>query len=222
MSKMPKIKAIIFDMDGVIVDTEPLNDKHMAVFLQRYNITVTENFFERFRGTSSTTIWSSIIEEFKLTQPIDMLIADSRKSYLEYLKRSPEFKITRGLKSLLQRLRTAGFTLAVASSAYKKRVEITLSRFNIDKMFEVVISADDVKQSKPDPQIYLLTAQLLQLHPNQCVVIEDATNGVLAAKNAGMKVIGYQGMPHNTQDLSMANVVIKKFQDITPLFLEQL
>lgn len=209
------LKAVIFDMDGVLVDTEPLNDRHKTVYLKRMGIDITPNFFESLRGVRIREFWERIISEYGLKDDIDFLMEDSKMDYLQFLKSLKDFNLIPGINSLINRLESSGLKLAVASSAFKLRVETILEMFNIKNKFRVVISGDDVKKGKPHPEIYLLTAKKLQVGTGDCVVIEDSENGVVAAKSAGMKVVGFKGMSHNTQDLSRADLLISNFGELT-------
>lgn len=214
------IQAVIFDMDGVIVDSEPLFDSFLVEYCQKLGVPLTQAHLEMYRGKTSRNQWTDIVNEFSLVQSVDELIIDARKSYLHYITQKP-IKPIPGIVALLRRL-SSKFKLVLASSASPHRIALFLEKTKVAKFFKEIVSADDVLKGKPAPDIFLLAAKKVRVEPQECVVIEDALNGVQAAKNAGMKIIGYQGMQHNTQDLSMANAIIKKFQEITPAFLNHL
>lgn len=216
------MKAVIFDMDGVLIDTEPLNDIHMVKFLKKIGITIDYDYLQKFRGVHAKYIWGHIIKEFNLTTPIDELIADVRKSYIEYLTSLNKLESVEGVIQFIEKLKKQNVKLAVASSAYHKRIDILLKICKLKDFFDVVVSGDHVQHGKPDPEIYLKTAKLLEEDPKDCIVFEDATNGILAAKAAGMKVIGYKSVDNNQQDLSQADKIINSFKDATPSVLEDL
>lgn len=215
------MKAVIFDMDGVLIDTEPLNDLHMVKFLKKLGVEASSDYLQRFRGTHAKYAWSHIIKEFNLTIPIDELIANVRASYLEYLT-SLDLEPIEGIIPFLKRLKKDKITLAVASSAYHKRIHTLLRICKLKSFFDVIMSGDHVQHGKPDPEIYVKTAQLLKREPKDCIVFEDAASGVLAAKAAGMKVIGYKGANHNKQDLSGADIVITTFRSANLSLLREL
>ncbi|MEK7092736.1 MAG: HAD family phosphatase [Patescibacteria group bacterium] len=181
-------------------------------------IEVNHDYLQQFRGTHAKDVWNQIAKDFKLTTPVDELIASVRTSYLQYLI-SLDLKPIKGIIPFLKKLKKEKITLAVASSAYHKRIDTLLKVCKLKGFFDVIVSGDHVQHGKPDPEIYLKTAQLLQRDPKDCIVFEDATSGILAAKSAGMKVIGYKGGDHNTQDLSQADKIIKSFTKITPSIL---
>lgn len=218
------MKAVIFDMDGVLIDTEPLNDLHTVEYLKNLGIKSSDKalceYLQKFRGAHAKYTWAQIIKDFNLTTPIDELITDVRMSYIRYLS-SLNLKPTTGITLFLKKLKKEKFTLAVASSAYHKRIYMLLDVCRLREYFDVVVSGDHVQHSKPDPEIYLKTAELLKKNPGECVVFEDAVNGLLAAKAAGMKVIGYQS-GRNEQDLSQADVIINSFKKINPSVVKNL
>lgn len=213
--------AVIFDMDGVLIDTEPLNDQHMVAYLKKYGIEVTHDYFQDFRGTTAQHLWTHLIKKYNLKTPIDELIADVRKSYINYLSSLNTLKPITGIPRLLKTIMNEKIPMAVASSAYKKRLHMLLDSCKLTSFFPIIVSGDDIHHSKPHPEIYLKTANLLQISPNLCIVFEDATNGVIAGKTAGMKVVGFKSK-HSKQDLSKADIVVSNFEDITPSILKNL
>lgn len=208
------LKAVIFDMDGVLVDTEPLADLHFSKFLkEKFSIKVEPEFFQRFRGSTSKHFWEIIIEEFDLDISADEIITEARPRYLDFLKKS-NLKTISGVKELIENLLKVNIKIAVASSASTNRIKTILEIIKLSDKFEIIISADDIKNSKPHPEIYLIAAKTLGVDSKDCIAIEDATNGVKSAKEAGMKVIAYKDPSHNIQDLSEADLIIRNFAEL--------
>ena len=118
------------------------------------------------------------------------------------------------MRELLALLSQSKVKIALASSASKKRIHTILDMFNITHYFSVITSTHDVENSKPNPEIFLITAKKLHINPKSCLVIEDSTHGVSAAKNAGMKCIGFANIPYNTQDLSKADIIVHSIGEI--------
>ncbi len=215
------MKAVIFDMDGVIVDSEPIFEQHFRSFLIKIGISQPELMSINLKGVGARTTSALLIETFKLEYEVEELVILSREGYLEYLKSLEKLPTIPGVAALIKQLNSNGYRLALASSASAKRIDLFLTKLRLKKYFPVVVCGDDVRQGKPAPDIFLLAAQKLGLQPKDCVVIEDAENGVLAAKSAGMKCIAYAGSAHNTDDLSAADLITKDFRAITKALKHQ-
>ncbi|HVA10930.1 MAG TPA: HAD family phosphatase [Candidatus Dormibacteraeota bacterium] len=206
--------TIIFDMDGVIVDSEPLHIAHLHGYLRKIGVVEPESFSQSLKGVSARDSWQLLIENFNLEQDIETLIEDARRSYVDYLESLAALPVIPGAIQLVKALHSKGYRLALGSSAAPKRIELFLHKLKLQKYFEKVVSGDDVKRSKPAPDIFLKAAELMKVKPSNCVVIEDANNGVVAAHAAGMKCIAYAGSVHNTDDLAQADVIIKDFEPL--------
>jgi HAD superfamily hydrolase (TIGR01509 family) len=213
--------AVIFDMDGVIVDTEPISDKFYAKFIRDLGAEPPADF-RRFQGMNARSFWEILAAELSLKHEIEDLMHKGSEGYLEFINSIPDLKTIYGVADLIARLSDAGIRLALASSGNSRRVDSILEKTDLRKMFPVVVHGQDVVHGKPAPDIFLLAAQRLGVVPAECVVIEDSTHGILAANAAGMKSIGFAGLPHNKQDLSGADAVISDFAEVTPVFLEAL
>jgi beta-phosphoglucomutase family hydrolase len=215
------IKAVIFDMDGVLVDTEPLSDIHMHKHFKKLGLKVPFNYFEQFRGITTPEFWRIIVKKFNLQKSVEELVQETRTSFLNFLS-SHKLEPIPGAVEFLENLQKNKIELALASAGSKKRIQTILETCNLKNYFKVVVSADDVIHGKPHPEIYLKTARLLKIAPNDCVVIEDAINGILSAKAAGMKVIGFKTSEMHKQDLSKADKIVKSLSEITIQMLENL
>jgi HAD superfamily hydrolase (TIGR01509 family) len=204
-------KAVIFDMDGVIVDSEPLAAAHTNQFLLSLGVKDPSLFTGNIKGRNSHDVWSLYIETFNLPHDLQELKTRSRQSYLDYLAALPELPEIPGAIEFIKYCHGKHYKLAIASGASLERITIFLERLSIREYFDVVVNGDDIQQSKPAPEIFLLAAERLSVKPADCVVVEDAENGVRAAKAAGMKCIAYFGSDHNTDDLLAADLVVNDF-----------
>lgn len=212
---MNKIKAVIFDMDGVLFDTEPLNEQHERDYFEKIGIIFPDNYHQQLRGMHARAYWSKVINDFTLPHTVEELTIKLRKSYINFLKSQTDLKPVIGVKEFIIALRKDKFKIALASSANPKRVELLLKISKMKKLFDVIVESDNVAHGKPAPDIYLEAAKQLRLKPANCIVIEDAENGIKAGKAAGMIVVGFMGFPHNKQDLSDADKIIYSFNELT-------
>lgn len=215
------VKAVIFDMDGVIVDSEPLALKQYTLVLKNLGYEIEEDFLHTLQGVTQRKYWETVKAHLSLAQNIEDLMRNQQAHMIAYWKSLPHLEANRGIPELLDMIRKAGIRVALATSASSQRVPIFLERLGLSDAFEVVVNGEDIKHSKPAPDTYLLAAQKLKVDPVECVAIEDAKNGVESAKSAGMKVIGYK-VPHNKQDLAAADLIIHDFGTITENVLSAL
>jgi beta-phosphoglucomutase family hydrolase len=209
------MQTIIFDMDGVIVDSEPLHIEHLHSYLKKNGVKHPESFDRSLKGVNAADTWKMLKKEFNLDHDLNTLINDSRKSYVDFLNSLDSLPEIPGAVKLIKALHSKHYPLALGSSAAPKRIELFLNKLGLRTSFQIIVSGDDVKRSKPSPDIFLLAAEKMNAKPVNCVVIEDANNGVAAAKAAGMKCIAYSGSSHNTDDLSEADLIVKDFDDLT-------
>ncbi|KHD37606.1 phosphatase [Clostridium acetobutylicum] len=214
------IKAVIFDMDGVLIDSEPLHLDYAFKLFKELNITMTPNEYSKFIGTTSLYMWSNIKDKYNLENTVESLINKERNGFFEFLS-SPNTNIKPidYIPELLGSLKENNFKTAVASSSPMRVIKYIINNFELEKQFNELVTGDYVERSKPNPDIFLYAAKKLEVLPEQCVVIEDSHNGVLAAKNAGMKCIGFKNPNSGNQDLSKADTIIHSFNEIDILNL---
>ena len=185
---MTRFDAIIFDMDGVLIDSEPLHFEVLNEVLAEDGHTLSRAENEEFIGTTTEAMWATLIARRGLVRPM----AEYRALYDEILLRvlrQPR-EPAPGVLALIQRARQLGMRLGVASSSRRLWIEATLGSLGLSESFDTLVSGDDVERGKPDPQIYLLAAHRLGLSPRRCLAIEDSPNGVQSARAAGMPVLG--------------------------------
>ena len=205
------MKAIIFDMDGVIINSEPLHVKIERELLEELGGTITDKEHSNFIGTTDYHMWSTFKEQFNIELSVDEIIKIKRDRFNENIHRVelvPEFW------DFFIEVYNTGYPLALASSNNRVTVDLIVEKFNLNKYLKVIMSGDDVNKGKPHPEIFLKTAEKLGVSPFNCIVIEDAKNGVLAAKAAGMKCIGFNNPVFEKQDLSKADLVVNSFQEL--------
>lgn len=182
------MKAIIFDMDGVISDTFNLHVKMQKQIAKKHKIKLKN--IEEYAGIKIY----DIIKKFGKESSSNFSEKDINNIVDEYwevlIKKASVVKPMPGIKEIIIKLKDNGFRLGVASSSNKKFVHAILNNFRIRSFFEVIITEDQAKKGKPSPDIFLLAAKRLNVQPNECIVIEDSLAGMKAAKKAKMKCVG--------------------------------
>ncbi len=181
----------IFDLDGVLLDSEPLHVEATNQVLQRFGhkLTVEEN--ARFMGLADREYWEALLEHFGLkgVDPVP-LAREKARVYTALIQERP-LQPFPGVRETLEGLARAGWRMAVASSSRREDIEIILRRLGIRVFFQAVVSGEEVPRSKPDPAIFLEAARRLNCDPGACVVVEDSLNGIQAALRAGMRVVAF-------------------------------
>lgn len=206
--------AIIFDMDGVIVDNHQYHLKSWLSFFEKYGISMTEQEYkEQINGRVLDDILPNMLGKSLSADEISEYGEEKESLYRElYMK---DIKPAPGLKEFLEELEQHRIAKAVATSAPPVNVKFTMEHTGLASYFPVIIDDTMVTKGKPDPEVYLTAAQKLDVPPAQCVVFEDALLGIQAGKNAGMKVVGV-ATTHTRRELEAADtdLVINNFEGL--------
>lgn len=208
-----KFKAVIFDKDGVIIDTQPIHYKVFCEFCRDFEWTIGKEEYESFIGTTSIEMFDRIKTKYGVKHSVLELVEMFQLRYVDMIVSLQNEKPISGVDVLIKALHSNGIKLAVASSATRKKIDLVLNMFELQDYFKVTVSGYEVQNSKPAPDIFLSAAKQLGVLPQECVVIEDSANGVIAAKLANMRCVGYQN-PLGKQDLSGADLVINHFMEL--------
>jgi HAD superfamily hydrolase (TIGR01509 family) len=208
------IRTVIFDMDGVIIDSEPVYFKIDKQMFEELNIDVSFEEHCTYVGTSSQNMWDAIIRKHGIPGPSGELMRKEYDHYLDYIVNANDLLPIEGVIELINDLDENNFKLILASSSRMEIIDIILKKFNLSELFIAKVSGSELAHSKPHPEIFLRSAQLARSEPKECVVIEDSKNGVVAAKAAGMKCIGFLNPSSGDQDLKNADVVIRSFKEL--------
>ena len=209
------LKAVIFDMDGVIIDSEPMHNKAYHDMFDEIGIEVSTELYESFTGQSTINICKRLCDHFNLQQSPETLVAIKRKHYKHFFYSNSDLGLIDGVFELIQDYYNNGLTLVLASSAAMTSINQIFDRFELNPYFKAKFSGGDLKQSKPHPEIFIKAAEATGFKREECIVIEDSTNGVHAAHAAGIYCVGYDSFHSKNQDYSMANLVINDFKDIS-------
>lgn len=215
------IKAVIFDMNGIIIDDERIHEGAFHKTLKEYGINLDhESYLDCCAGKTDRAGYEAIAEKFNAQLPIDKLL---REKGAQYLLLFPSMK--KAYPSILEcivRL-SQKYALALTSSSNKIEVELISKVFKIYDKFRVIITGDDVKNGKPNPEPYLLTCKLLNLKPSETVVIEDSSSGIKSAISAGCKCIGVT-TTHTHDQLLASNptTILDSFDQINSDLIDNL
>ena len=201
-------------MDGVIVDTEPV---HHFAYYQHFNelsIEVSDEMYRSFTGNSTRNIFQKLKAQFDLQEDVEDLILRKRHLFNEAFDLKEDLYLIDGVEDLIKDLHANGIQLIVASSASKVTIHRVFTRFNLHQYFTHIVSGEDFPKSKPHPAIFEHAASLSIAPKENCIVIEDSTNGIQAAVSAGIFCVGYDSFHSKDQDLSKANIVIRNFNEL--------
>lgn len=206
-------KAFIFDMDGVIIDSEPIHFDVDIRTMSYLGAPISQEQLERFVGMTNPEMWAIIKDEYNLTQSVDEIIDYQLSTKLTQL-RELDIEPIEGIRELIADLSNHQIPMAIASSSPKLFINEVLLKFQLQSYFDFVVSGEEVAQGKPAPDVYLEAARLLDVRPSDCIVLEDSRNGITSAKSAGMKCIGYVNENSGNQDLSAADLIVTSIKEI--------
>jgi HAD superfamily hydrolase (TIGR01509 family) len=207
------IKAVIFDLDGVLIDSEPLHCMADSQLLKDLGVDAPAKYFDRFAGWTDSAMWEAIKGDYFIKESIDELKAMQVPIKLKLLSKAG-LKPIQGTTELLEEIMKNLIPIAIASSSPRLFIEAVVEKIGIGQYFEIIVSGEEVGRSKPEPDIFLKAARLLNVNPSECLVVEDSKSGTIAAKKAGMTCIGYRNVNSGDQDLSQADFIVKEIKDI--------
>lgn len=212
------IKAIIFDMDGVIVDSIPMHLKIWKKMFEKRKIPFSNKIFEKYNGTSTYEIGKSLIKDFNLKETPNDIVKEKLEYELIYRKK--EIKLFKKSIFVLKKLKRQGYKIALATSSKKSILNFILKNFDIKKYFDAISHAEEVKNSKPAPDIFLLAAKKIKINPENCIVVEDAINGIVAAKKAGMQSVAITTTFKKKVFVNKTKFVISSLDDLFDILEE--
>lgn len=201
-------------MDGVIVDTEPVHKFAYQQHFQQLGIEISPEMYATFTGNSTRNIYQKIVKHFNLEADVEELVLIKRDFFNDAFDKKKDLFLLDGVEKLIVELHEKGMQLILASSSSLVTINRIFKRFGLEKYFTHKISGESFENSKPHPAIFLKAAELSGNPKENCIVIEDSTNGVKAAHSAGIYCIGYNSINSKLQDLSLANEIIQHFDEL--------
>jgi HAD superfamily hydrolase (TIGR01509 family) len=209
-----RISAVVFDMDGVLVDTEHLWDEVREALTEEWGGRYTPEAQEAMMGMSSHE-WSRYLHEaVGLREPPEVINDEVVRRMLA--RYETELPVVPGAVEAVTRFRRAGMRLAVASSSNRPLIDAVLRRLDLADAFDVTVSSEEVERGKPSPDVYLEAARRLGIDPFMCVAVEDSASGIRAASAAGMRVVAYPNRhyPPAAEALGLADDVVERVDDV--------
>jgi beta-phosphoglucomutase len=205
--------AVIFDMDGVIIDSNPFHKISLRQFCEKYGYHLSdEELVNRIYGRTNKE-W--ITNLFGPLSHDELIRYEEEKEGLFRELFKNDIKALDGLNQFLHQLKENNIRVAIGTSAPRSNVDYVLAHTKLEKYFSVILDESHVEHGKPNPEIYLKVADRLGFEPARCVVFEDSLSGVEAARRAGAKVVGV-ATTHSADELSHTDLVIADFNTLTP------
>lgn len=186
-----KIKAVIFDVDGLMIDSDPVWDNAYEELLKKYHIPYDYELIQNSHGQGLKDFITVFKEKYSLETSVDTLLDEYREMFYQRFFNPQILQTLEGVEEIVKLFYEKGFQLAIATGGHtKESMERMLTSFNLLKYFSLIISSDETHKGKPDPEVFIITAARLERKPEECLVLEDSVRGVLAGKRAGMVVYG--------------------------------
>jgi HAD superfamily hydrolase (TIGR01549 family) len=217
------LEAVIFDMDGVLIDSEPFHLVVNEKIFANLGINLSEDEYHGFIGTTHKDMWTTIKNRYNLPQEVSELVNMQVSGNIDYIKNEEiELIKIKGVTDLLSRISRENIKIGIASSSPTEVIDLVIKKLGISGYFSSIVGGEEIKRGKPAPDIFLKAAERLKKEPADCIVIEDSKNGTLAAKAAGMKCIGFKNPNSGNQNLEKADLIIDNYDSLTVKTLRDL
>ncbi|OGE64215.1 hypothetical protein A3I48_03260 [Candidatus Daviesbacteria bacterium RIFCSPLOWO2_02_FULL_36_7] len=208
------IKTVIFDLDGLIIDSEPIESESLEILLRRYNkipIYYETGLIHTVGGGGAW--YDQLRKKYEIEDSVEIIKRKKRRIYLSLLK-NKEFEPAKGFYKLIKTLKKRDIKTALASNRYKIHIKFIIERIGIRTFFDSVVGPNNKLRHKPAPDMHIQVAKRFRIRPDECLVLEDSETGVVAGKAAGMKVIAVPNQYTKNQDLSQADLIVNSLEDI--------
>jgi HAD superfamily hydrolase (TIGR01509 family) len=214
------LKAVIFDMDGVIIDSEPMHARAAILALKKHNIDISMDYIQTFIGSTTLYMCQKMIDDFKINVTPEILLQNNNEMKA-YLLEKEGYTVIPYIVDLMKNLYQNGLKLIIASSSSEDEIKKVMEALNIKQYLCGYISGTSVTHPKPAPDIFLEAAKHLDVSPEECIVIEDSCHGITAARAATMTCVGFVNPNSGNQDLSKADLLVEGFDEVDYIFLKQ-
>jgi len=212
---MIKPEAVIFDMDGVLIDSEPIHIEIENKLFDKLGIAVSAEVHRNYLGVAGDYMYQDLKTRFGLTGSVSELLQFDDVFRCDYFRQLKLLTLNKGVLNLIREIKQSGLKLGVATSSSPALATILLERCEVLSLFDVVVTTSEAGRSKPFPDVYLLAAQKIGVSPANCIVFEDSPNGLHAAQKAGMFCIAVQTSSVEVRDLSASDSMIPTFEEIS-------
>lgn len=211
------IDTVIFDMDGVIIDSEPLWEKAEIQLIQKHGKTYTNSYRKKIIGLNQKDSVNLLINTFDLNASVKEIVEQRKNILIEIYNN--ELKVFPGIINLLEEVRAKGYKTGLATGSPESVINFVVEKFGLQDFFSVIVSGDSATEGKPSPEIYLTTAEKLGSTPENCIAIEDSVNGVLSVKNAGMYCVA---VPHPELDIQLYRTADFIYENISRINIDRI
>lgn len=215
------LKGIIFDMDGVLINSEPFHYRVWKETLKERGVDLDYDIYKDCIGSTMGFLMGLLHKHYGISFQDSSLVREMRKKKEELMKKEGYPPLIPYVKELLQKLARQGYRMAVASSSPQLYIEEVTRHWEIGQYFDKLVSGESVEKPKPAPDVFLKAAGELGLRPEECMVVEDSENGCRAARNAGITCMAYYNPDSGKQDLGSAYMVIEGYEEIDSAFMEK-
>lgn len=210
------IKAVIFDMDGTIVDSEPIYDQVNAEIYEKYGFDLTQEDYNRHLGANMRDIWTDILERHPVKEEfshykIEDFMEEHIHRYYQGLEEADDLELMPDVEHWFQFFKEHGYQMIIASSSFAPVIEFIYQRFGLGRYMEGYVDGNSIENGKPAPDIFLKAADKLGVKAEECLVIEDSENGVNGAHQAGARVVAFNRAQDESQDFSKADLIIEDY-----------
>jgi len=218
MSKKEELnRGVIFDMDGVIINSNPYHKIAWTNFLSRKNVVVDDSVFkELIFGTTGVEAISELLNGDYSKKELDDFSNEIDAEYRDIIRNSKNIEPVDGLLQFIQSISNEGYKIALATSAPPENVDLILRKFQILDYFDLIVDKNQVVEGKPNPEVYQKAVQGLGLPKENCIVFEDSFSGIVSARDAGLMVVGVTTSHANSELIKVgATLCINDFSEIT-------